>query len=181
MNLYENIKKRREELNMTQEELAKCLGYSGKSTISRIESGKNELNQSKIAKFAKALKTTPADLLGIVTGETQDKTAEVDPPKVTVIYKDSDYTLTSGTRRMKDGAADFLHGTLDTMTEPRDDDYSSSTSSIPSRDEIFDWLNTYWLMAADDGTNIERYTDEELLDYYYAAREAYEEEMEKDR
>ena len=59
------IKKRREELNMTQDELAKILGYKSRSTINKIESGINDVSHSKIDALAKALKTTPAFLLDI--------------------------------------------------------------------------------------------------------------------
>ncbi|MEN6618171.1 MAG: helix-turn-helix transcriptional regulator [Rikenellaceae bacterium] len=62
--LGENIRKRREELNLTQEELAKKLGYKSKSTINKIENGTNDITQSKIKAFADALETTTADLMG---------------------------------------------------------------------------------------------------------------------
>ncbi|WP_295363653.1 S24 family peptidase [uncultured Pseudoramibacter sp.] len=64
MTLYTNIRKRRKELNLTQDELAALTGYSGKSMIAKIESGKVDISQSKIVEFAKALKTTPAKLMG---------------------------------------------------------------------------------------------------------------------
>lgn len=58
------IKIRREELKMTQEELASMLGYTNKSTIAKIEAGVNDIVQSKVCEFAKALNTTPAYLMG---------------------------------------------------------------------------------------------------------------------
>ena len=64
MTLYTNIRKRRKELNLTQDELAALTGYSGKSMIAKIESGKVDIPQSKIVEFAKALRTTPAKLMG---------------------------------------------------------------------------------------------------------------------
>lgn len=64
MNLYENIKRMREELGMTQEELATKLGYKSRSTINKIELGKSDIPQSKIELFANALNTTPAELMG---------------------------------------------------------------------------------------------------------------------
>lgn len=64
MKLYENIKARREELNMTQEELAFKLGYKSRSTINKIELGKSDIPQSKIKAFADALQTTPSALMG---------------------------------------------------------------------------------------------------------------------
>lgn len=59
-----NILNRRKSLGMTQEELAKKMGYKSKSTINKIELGINDIPQSKIAKFAEVLETTPAYLMG---------------------------------------------------------------------------------------------------------------------
>ena len=64
MKLYENIKERRVALNITQEELAKKLGYKSTSTIAKIEAGKSDIPQSKIVAFANALNTTPGALMG---------------------------------------------------------------------------------------------------------------------
>lgn len=62
--LSENIKNRRIELGLTQDDLARMLGYSGKSTISKIEKGEVDLQQTKIEAFAKALYTDPKSLAG---------------------------------------------------------------------------------------------------------------------
>ena len=59
-----NIARRRKELKITQEELATLMGYKSKSTINKIETGKNDIPQSKVAKFAEVLRTTPAQLMG---------------------------------------------------------------------------------------------------------------------
>lgn len=59
-----NILNRRKSLGLTQEELAKKMGYKSKSTINKIELGINDIPQSKIAKFAEVLGTTPAQLMG---------------------------------------------------------------------------------------------------------------------
>lgn len=65
MELYKRIKARREELGMSQEELATKLGYKSRSTINKIEMGKNDITQSKIIAFANALQTTPSYLMGL--------------------------------------------------------------------------------------------------------------------
>ncbi|MDD6988793.1 helix-turn-helix domain-containing protein [Ruminococcus sp.] len=65
MELYKRIKQRREELGMSQEELAHKLGYKSRSTINKIEMGINDITQSKIKAFADALQTTPRYLMGI--------------------------------------------------------------------------------------------------------------------
>ena len=62
--LYDRIKSRRTELGLTVEELALKMGYKDKSSISKIENGKADIPQSKIAAFADALQTTPAYLMG---------------------------------------------------------------------------------------------------------------------
>lgn len=62
----DRIKARREALGMTQEELADLLGYRGKSSVSKLESGQGDPGQSKVLAFARTLKTTPAYLMGWV-------------------------------------------------------------------------------------------------------------------
>ena len=59
----ERIKARRKELNMTQRELAAQMGYNDHTTITRIEAGKVDPPQSRVAQFAKVLRTTPSHLL----------------------------------------------------------------------------------------------------------------------
>ena len=59
----EKIKERRTALNLTQEELAQKLGYKSKSAINKIELGINDIAQSKIKAFAKALNCTVAYLM----------------------------------------------------------------------------------------------------------------------
>ena len=60
----DNIAWMRKRLGWTQEELALKMGYKSKSTINKIELGINDIPQSKIAKFAEVLGTTPARLMG---------------------------------------------------------------------------------------------------------------------
>lgn len=58
------IKQRREELGLTQDELAAKTGYKSRSSINKIERGGNDLPQTKVVAFARALDTTPSYLLG---------------------------------------------------------------------------------------------------------------------
>ena len=58
------IKRRREDLEMSQEELAIKVGYKSRSSINKIELGERDLTQKKIMLFAKALGTTPSYLMG---------------------------------------------------------------------------------------------------------------------
>lgn len=58
------IKYRREELGITQDELAKRLGYKSRSTINKIELGINDVSYSKLKAIAAALDTNLKELLG---------------------------------------------------------------------------------------------------------------------
>ena len=68
-----NIRRRREELGLSQEELADRVGYKTKSAVNKIEQGVNEVRQNKIVVFANALETTPAVLMGWVKEEEGKK------------------------------------------------------------------------------------------------------------
>lgn len=65
LKLYENIKKFRKALGLTQAELAELVGYTDGSMITKIESGKVDLSRSKVYDFARALNTTPVILMGL--------------------------------------------------------------------------------------------------------------------
>lgn len=58
------IREKREAIGMTQEELASKLGYKNKSSIAKIETGANDIIQSKVVEFANVLDTTVAYLMG---------------------------------------------------------------------------------------------------------------------
>lgn len=75
MDIGERIKIRREQLNMSQAELARKVGYSTRSTITRIEREGNGISQDKIVAIAKALKTTPSYLMGWEDEEVATLTA----------------------------------------------------------------------------------------------------------
>ena len=64
MTIGDRIKARRDELGMSQEELAHKIGYKSKTSINKIELGIQELRQSKIKQIADALQTTPAYIMG---------------------------------------------------------------------------------------------------------------------
>ena len=60
----ERVKARREQLGLSQDELAKKLGYKSRSSINKIESDSRNLTQSKIKAIADALDTTPSYIMG---------------------------------------------------------------------------------------------------------------------
>ncbi len=63
-NIGERIKNRREELELSQTELAHRMGYSGKSAVSRAETSGDNVGTTRVCKFAHALKCSPSDLMG---------------------------------------------------------------------------------------------------------------------
>ena len=64
MDIYDRIKHLREKMNLSQEDLAKKLGYKSKTSIHKIEQKKTDLPLSKVKEFARVLNTTPEFLLG---------------------------------------------------------------------------------------------------------------------
>lgn len=63
MDLGEKVKKRRLELNLTQEELAKKMGYSSRVSINKIELGR-PVSQKIIARLAETLDVSIPYLMG---------------------------------------------------------------------------------------------------------------------
>lgn len=64
MNIGKKIKERRQELQWSQRELSDRMGYNNHSTITRIESGKVDVPQSRIIKFSEVLGVSVAYLMG---------------------------------------------------------------------------------------------------------------------
>lgn len=84
------IAERRLALNYTQLELAKRLGYTSRSSVSRVERGTLPLSKQSIAKWSVVLQTTPEYLLhltdsvdGTVVGKS---TYDDDIEKLIKIY-----------------------------------------------------------------------------------------------
>lgn len=77
MEIGARIKSRREELRMSQEELAKKVGYKSRSSVNKIETDGRGLPQNKIVMFAKALQTTPAYLMGWTAEDAADAMSDL--------------------------------------------------------------------------------------------------------
>lgn len=60
------VQRRRQQLRMSQEELARRTGYGGRTAISKIEKNVNGISQDKVTLFANALQTTELYLIGTV-------------------------------------------------------------------------------------------------------------------
>ena len=63
--LSTRVRLRREQLGLSQEELARRMDYRSRSSITKLEKGINDLPQSKVEELAQALETTSAALLGL--------------------------------------------------------------------------------------------------------------------
>jgi len=64
--LSSRIRQRREQLGLSQEELAARMGYRSKSSITKLEKGINDLPRAKLEELAEALDTSPAWLMGLI-------------------------------------------------------------------------------------------------------------------
>lgn len=73
MTLGKKVKLKREELNLSQEELAEKMNYKSKTSIHKIEVGITDLPLSKVKELAAVLKTTPAYLMGWEEDKSQEK------------------------------------------------------------------------------------------------------------
>lgn len=76
MTLYERIRQLRISAGMSQDDLARAMGYKDRSMITKIESGKVDISQKKIIAFANVLNTTPGYLMGWTDKESEN----YDPP-----------------------------------------------------------------------------------------------------
>jgi len=63
MTIGEKIKQKRIELGLSQDELAKKVGYKSRSSINKIELAR-DLPLAKVERMAQALNTTPGYLMG---------------------------------------------------------------------------------------------------------------------
>ena len=64
MSISERIKQLRESKKMSQEELAKLMGYKSRSSIQKIEKGERELTRNGVVKVAQIFGVTPEYIMG---------------------------------------------------------------------------------------------------------------------
>lgn len=88
------IRARRLELHLSQDELAKLAGYKSRSSINKIEQGKNDIPQTKIQDIATALSTTVAYIMGAELN--------IPTPDVAVDASDKELSLLKKYRRLDD-------------------------------------------------------------------------------
>jgi transcriptional regulator with XRE-family HTH domain len=87
MNVGDRIKKRRLELGLTQEELAKKAGYKSRSSINKIELSR-DLPLPKVQEVARILDCSPSYLLG-----WEDKTNIIEIAKTDIMLSNMDDKL----------------------------------------------------------------------------------------
>ena len=90
MHIGQKIKERRQELQWSQRELSERMGYNNHSTITRIESGKVDVPQSRIVKFSEVLGVSIAYLMGWEEEIEQDPVGMVE--RHFEILMDEDFT-----------------------------------------------------------------------------------------
>ena len=131
LELYKRIRLKREELNLSQDELARKLGYKSRSSINKIEKGENDIPQSKIVAFAEALKTTPEYLMGWENSMPISNTSSV--PNLVEIIRNDSYTLSGRTPTPADRA--YLSDMVDTyIDESSDQTIAAHRTDSPSAD-----------------------------------------------
>ncbi|WP_339071876.1 helix-turn-helix transcriptional regulator [Fusobacterium animalis] len=64
MTLGDRVKQKRENMGLSQEELADKMGYKSKTSIHKIEQGITDLPLSKVEELAKVLNVTTSYLMG---------------------------------------------------------------------------------------------------------------------
>lgn len=113
LELYKNIKKYRQKLGITQQELAVKAGYKDKSMIAKIEKGLIDLPQSKIITFADIFEIEPSELMGLrdyFNGSDGKGNTELERFRNSLCYKDAkNYSfLSEGFELMLKGIYDVI-------------------------------------------------------------------------
>ena len=112
--LYKNIKNKRQELGLSQEELAKKVGYKDRTSIAKIETGKVDLSQSKIMEFANVLGVSPSYLMGW----DDEKEIENSYP-----LSDKEYTHITKYRKLDTISKELVDVVIDKELERKTDSY----------------------------------------------------------
>ncbi len=70
------IKEKREELGLTQLQLAERMGYTSKSAVCKVERGDDNITTDRVRKFAKALNCSESFLMGWSETSAKEKLIE---------------------------------------------------------------------------------------------------------
>ena len=97
MTVGERIKQIRDEKGMSQEDLAKKLGLKDKSSVCKIERAGDKISTISIKKYAKALDTTVARLMGWTQDDEQtDYTVELEEQGIKLVIEEQKKLGTAG-------------------------------------------------------------------------------------
>lgn len=88
MNTGERIRQCREKVGLTQDQLAEKVGFTDRSSVSKIESGQRDVTRKKLVEFANALNVSPLYLLG------------TDPTYISEAYEQADAETQSAVRAL---------------------------------------------------------------------------------
>lgn len=137
LDLYKNIKKRRLELKLSQEELASRVGYKDRTSIAKIETGKIDLPQSKIIDFADALGVTPSYLMGLDESMPIGKALHNERIEQGLSIDDISHEIGISSKKLRNIEAGFIQPSeieLKALSEY----YGYSTVDFLSEYELFD-------------------------------------------
>ena len=122
MTIGQRIRQRREELGLSQQELAARLGYRSKVSISNVENDRDDMTTTRVQKYAKALETTSAYLMGweetadfIVDDIAIVEKKEERPIRHLIMY--ADYFNRLSIKNLLDVAKDCSDKQIDLATE----------------------------------------------------------------
>lgn len=155
------IKILRESKGMSQADLAEALKKS-RSIVSMYESNQRIPSTYVLQDLGDIFNVDTDYILGKTT-KTTVLPERLNHEGKQVLYRSKDFTLSSPTRRLKEGAESLIGGQLMAMTIPLED-------TTPTRAEILNWLAEHVRTAAYGGSNYEDFSDEDLLAFYLDIR-----------
>lgn len=94
MTIGDRIRERRKELGLSQLDLALRLGNKSRASVCTVEKNKEDLTTDRIRKYAEALETTPAYLMG--WEDTESEEYYVNPETADMaqkLFEDSNYRI----------------------------------------------------------------------------------------
>ena len=106
MDVGKRIQERREQLGMSQTQLAIKMGYSNRSAVSRAETSGDDIGTNRLKKFAEALNCSPAYLMG--WEEIDKQKLELEHIGRISAYIDKFEMLTDKNKIVVDGLVDSL-------------------------------------------------------------------------
>lgn len=113
MTIGERIRMLRTEQRMTQEELARRLGYAHKTSVNKIETGAADLPRRKVEEAARIFSVSPLFLLGLSQNRSEEAASAARTRRVPLVG-----TIACGTPVL---AEENIEGWFDILDETRAD------------------------------------------------------------